>query len=171
MRVLFLFTSLLFLLGISRGQGQDGIVPQGTLGDTNQVLENWSFRYGEPFFEDSIKLKGPRSLGLEAENGHVDIVLDSLRPKGNGLYELSFWYRAFEGHDESAPFWVEVIQGGRSVKVFRPGEKEARMRKLRRDWILFSVDVRLSGSVPTKLYIHSDLPILWLDDISLHLKA
>jgi hypothetical protein len=171
MRSFFLFPLLLATFGSLPLQGQDGLVPNGDFEDSTQVFEDWDFRYGEPFFEDSIQLKGPHSLGLESANGHIDIVLDSLRPNGRGLYELSFWYRAFEGHDEAAPFWVELIQGGSSVQVFRPGSKEARTRKLRRDWILFSVDVRLSGSGPAKLFIHSDLPVLWLDDVNLHRKA
>lgn len=151
--------------GVS-AQNEANIVPNGGFEDSNAVKEQWHQPYGRSFFEDSISLKGALSLRLEPRNGHIDIFIDSLRPKGSGDHKLSFWYRAEEGYREGAPFWVEVIQNGRSVQVFRPGVEEERERKLTRDWVIFTGDLFLSDPAPVKLLIHSDLPRLWLDNVS-----
>ncbi len=148
-------------------QGEVNLIPNGGFEDSNAVKTQWHQPYGRSYFEDSISLKGTFSLGLEARNGHIDLFLDSLKPKGTGAYKLSFWYRAEEGYREGAPFWVEVIQNGRSVEVFRPGVKEERERDLTRDWVIFNGDFTLSDPAPVKLFIHSDLSRLWLDKLSL----
>ena len=169
----FRFSGIFLLLLIGPAcwlQAQDQgskLIPHGSFEDSNEVRGLWHQPYGTSFFEDSISLKGNVSLGLEERNGHIDVFIDSIRPEGTGDHQLSFWYRAREGHTEGAPFWVEVMQGGRSLQVFRPGSEKARTRKLARDWILFSADVRVLDPAPLKIFIHSDLPRLWLDDVGL----
>lgn len=109
-------------------------------------------------------------MGIRSEGGHIDLFIHPLELKGGGTYEFSFWYRAKEGHEEDAPFWIEVTQNGRSIQVFRTGSEKARMRKLHRDWILYTADLEVLKTAPLKLYIHSDLPCLWIDDLSLERK-
>ncbi|MFB6258286.1 MAG: hypothetical protein ABEH38_06305 [Flavobacteriales bacterium] len=161
-----LFTKGEFAQGL---YAQHGLVPNGGFEDSTEV--EWQLSYGKAFFEDSISLNGVKSLGIEEEEGHIDLVYKELHVKDGGTYELSFWYRGWEGHREGAPFWVELVRDGRSLKLFRPGAEKARMRKLHLDWIFFSKKVRIEASGSIKLHIHSDLSNLWLDDVSLQRKG
>jgi hypothetical protein len=163
-----IFSLFLLFFSALRAQDDGNLIPHGSFEDSSEVRGLWEASYGQLRIEDSISLKGGLALGLEEEEeGHIDVFIEGIRPEQTGQHQLSFWYRAHEGHEEAAPFWVEVMQNGKSVQVFRPGTEKARTRKLSRDWILFTGEFQLLDPAPVKVFIHSDLPQLWLDDVGL----
>lgn len=166
--IIFLcLTSLFLLIGPSAlAQGSEA-VPNGGFEDSSSFGQHWDIAYGKRSLEDSIALKGDHSLKLEELEDHIDLFSEPLGSVNRGAYELSFWYRAYEGSEEWSPLWVEVLQNGEAVEVFRIGKEEARTRKLSRDWLLFNGSFTLSAPSPVRIFIHSDLPELWLEELSL----
>ncbi len=167
-RVSYLFLFFCCLSAVRSGVAQEiGSIPNGSFEDTSAFGRYWHLSYGKPSLEDSIALKGDHSMMIEEVEDHIDLVSDPISVGQSGSYEFSFWYRAIEGSEEWAPLWVELLQDGEAVEVFRIGKEEARMRKLSRDWILFKGSLTLRSGSPVRIFIHSDLPRIWIEDVKL----